>query len=72
MEDFEITEIQGVQITPDANFWSLLLNFKFASVGGCQAQIKDGDSVLWALIPLEGPPGTSDVSISERLAHSGV
>jgi hypothetical protein len=74
MDDFLITEINGVKNEPNFTFWSLWLNFKYATVGGCQAQIKTGDSVLWALIPqkFDAQGGTNDASIPERLAHSDV
>jgi hypothetical protein len=64
IEDFLITEINNVTNEPNFTFWSLWLNFKYVKVGGCQAQIKDHDSVLWALIPqkFDAQMGTRDVS----------
>jgi hypothetical protein len=71
MEDFLITEINGVGRELSETFWSLWLNFEPTKVGGCQTLIKNGDSVLWALIR-DRQGGMRDVSISEQLAHSGV
>jgi hypothetical protein len=70
MEDFLIEQILHIQ-TGKETFWSLWLNFKYVTVGGCQAQIKDHDSVLWALIPSKFDPsgGTRDIYVYGRLAH---
>jgi hypothetical protein len=70
MEDFFIKQILGVQAGNDT-YWSLWLNFKYVTVGGCQAQIKSHDSVLWALIPSRFDPcgGTRNIYVYGRLAH---
>ena len=46
-DDFFITSIGGVTETP-IQFWSLLLNFQFTQVGGCQQEVKRNDKVLFA------------------------
>jgi hypothetical protein len=53
-------------------FWSLWLNFRYVNVAGCQARIKNDDSVLWALIPakFDAQGGMRDLSVYERLAYS--
>jgi hypothetical protein len=70
MEDFLIKEILDVE-AGDNTYWSLWLNYKYVTVGGCQAQIKNYDSVLWALIPTHFDPsgGTRDTYVYGRLAH---
>ncbi|KIM83360.1 hypothetical protein PILCRDRAFT_7291 [Piloderma croceum F 1598] len=45
MEDFLIKEILDVR-AGDNTYWSIWLNYKYVTVGGCQAQIKNHDSVL--------------------------
>jgi hypothetical protein len=48
-DDYYVT-----RLGPDAEnvdtytFWGLLINDAFTDVGGCQAQVADGDRVLWA------------------------
>ncbi len=37
-------------------WWGLLVNRRFSAVGGCQAQLRDGDEVLWALDAFGGRP----------------
>ena len=60
-EDFEITRV-GPDSSTTTKFWSLELNWKDTSVGGCQQKVKKGDQVLVAfngfgkpLLELEGP-----------------
>jgi plastocyanin len=45
--DFFITSI-GTSTQTATQFWGLLVNFQFTPVGGCQAKVNPGDSVLWA------------------------
>jgi hypothetical protein len=45
--DFQITRIGPDSQTP-TQFWGVLDNYKFTPVSGCQAEVKDGDQVLWA------------------------
>jgi hypothetical protein len=60
-DDFEITKV-GPDSNTSSKFWSLELNWKDTSVGGCQQKVKKGDHVLVAfdgfgkpLLELEGP-----------------
>ncbi|KAJ7231165.1 hypothetical protein B0H12DRAFT_1146858 [Mycena haematopus] len=46
-DDYLITSIGGSTET-DTEFWGLLLNFQFTSVGGCQQEVNAGDHILWA------------------------
>jgi len=47
LDDFLITRIaSNSQDKHDS--WSLLLNYEFAKVGGCQLRVNVGDDVLWA------------------------
>src|ERR1700722_5620487 len=55
LDDFQITKIKTT--APPGKFWSLWLNYKFANIGGGQLHIKEGDSVLWALIPEDSVNG---------------
>jgi hypothetical protein len=45
-EDFAITRIAGDSAT-STQFWGYAVNFKFASAGGCQTRVNQGDEVLW-------------------------
>lgn len=45
--DFFITSI-GTSTQTSTQFWGLLVNYQFTPVGGCQAEVKPGDEVLWA------------------------
>jgi hypothetical protein len=45
-EDFVVTEVAGERQTSN-QFWGYAVNFQFASVGGCQMQVRQGDEVLW-------------------------
>jgi hypothetical protein len=44
--DFFITRISSSSQT-GTKYWGLLVNWKFANVGGCQQETKPGDYVLW-------------------------
>ncbi|KAG9119959.1 hypothetical protein FRC07_004766 [Ceratobasidium sp. 392] len=46
-DDYFITRIDGSTQTA-TQFWGLLLNWKFTKVGGCQQQVKQKDSIIWA------------------------
>jgi Domain of unknown function (DUF4430) len=48
-DDFFIKTING-EPSSGSEYWQLALNYKPATVGGGQLLIKDGDSVLWALV----------------------
>ena len=45
-EDFAITRVAGDSAT-STQFWGYAVNFKFASAGGCQTRVNQGDEVLW-------------------------
>ncbi|KAJ1307010.1 hypothetical protein OPQ81_007990 [Rhizoctonia solani] len=61
-DDFFVTRIGGSSQT-STQFWGLLLNWQFSPVGGCQQQVAEGDSILWAFdafnkvffLKLDGP-----------------
>jgi hypothetical protein len=44
--DFIVTRVAGEAAT-SSQFWGFGVNFKFATVGGCQARVHQGDEVLW-------------------------
>ncbi|KAJ1323126.1 hypothetical protein MN608_11272 [Microdochium nivale] len=46
-DDFFITRISSTAQT-SSQFWGLLINDQFSPVGGCQAQLAQGDRNLWA------------------------
>jgi len=46
-DDFFITRISSSSQT-DTKHWGLLIDWKFANVGGCQQETKPGDYILWA------------------------
>jgi hypothetical protein len=46
LNDFAVKEVAGEQQT-STQFWGYAVNFKFASVGGCQMRVNQGDEVLW-------------------------
>ncbi|KAF8957466.1 hypothetical protein BDZ97DRAFT_1669955 [Flammula alnicola] len=50
LDDIMITTIGGETAAPNSTFWQLALNFTRADRGGGQLQIRNGDSVLWALV----------------------
>jgi hypothetical protein len=45
-EDFAITRVAGDSAT-STQFWGYAVNFEFASAGGCQTRVNQGDEVLW-------------------------
>jgi hypothetical protein len=45
--DFAVERV-GADVATSTQFWGLLLNYDFTSVGGCQQRIAEGDQVLWA------------------------
>ena len=45
--DFAVERV-GSDVATSTQFWGLLLNYDFTSVGGCQQRIAEGDQVLWA------------------------
>jgi len=48
-DDLLITTI-GPDTAGNNEFWAILLNFQYISVGGCQQQVRAGDDVLFALV----------------------
>jgi hypothetical protein len=44
--DFLVNRVAGEAAT-SSQFWGYGVNFKFATVGGCQARVHQGDEVLW-------------------------
>ena len=46
LNDFAVKEVAGEHQT-SSQFWGYAVNFKFASVGGCQMKVNQGDEVLW-------------------------
>ena len=46
-DDF-IVERVGPDSSTSTQFWGLLRNYDFTSVGGCQQRVAQGDEVLWA------------------------
>jgi len=49
--DYFISRIANDSVDPSSEYWSLWINFDFASEGGCQQRIRQGDDVLWGLSP---------------------
>lgn len=45
--DFVVQRVAADAAT-SSQFWGLLLNYDFASLGGCQQRVAAGDEVLWA------------------------
>ena len=62
LDDYLITSIDNSTQTT-TQFWGLLLNYEFTTVGGCQQQVNAGDEILWAFdafsmtdfLKLDGP-----------------
>ena len=46
-DDFAVSRVAGDSAT-STQFWGLLRNYDFTSVGGCQQRVAEGDQVLWA------------------------
>jgi Domain of unknown function (DUF4430) len=46
-DDYLVSRI-GPDSQTATQFWALLVNSEFSSVGGCQQRVKAGDEVLWA------------------------
>lgn len=49
--DYFINRIASDAIDPATEYWSLWIAFDFASEGGCQQRVRQGDDVLWGLSP---------------------
>jgi hypothetical protein len=49
--DYLINRIAGDSIDPSSEYWSLWIAFDFASEGGCQQRVRQGDDVLWGYSP---------------------
>ena len=66
-EDFSITRVRD-EHSNSSQFWGLVVNGQFASSGGCQTAVTQGDEVVWvfdafsksAVLRLTGP-GTATV-----------
>ncbi|KAG8787180.1 hypothetical protein FRC12_015843 [Ceratobasidium sp. 428] len=64
-DDYFVTKIGGSAQT-DSQFWGVLLNWHFTSVGGCQQKVATKDEILWAydafnkahFLKLDGPTTT--------------
>jgi hypothetical protein len=48
LKDYYYDQIGPDRINRSTHFWSLWMNWGFASAGGCGQPIKQGDEVLWA------------------------
>jgi hypothetical protein len=46
-EDFGVERIADTAQT-ETEFWAVVVNYQFASVGGCQQELKPKDEVVWA------------------------
>jgi hypothetical protein len=44
--DFIVKDVNGERAT-SSEFWGFAVNFRFASEGGCQTKVNQGDEVLW-------------------------
>jgi hypothetical protein len=61
-EDFQVTRVHDEPAT-SSQFWGLVVNGQFASSGGCQTRLTQGDEVVWvwdafsksAVLRLAGP-----------------
>jgi hypothetical protein len=61
--DFFISRVGSDAVDPSSQYWSLYVNWDYASLGGCGQQVHAGDEVLWAFagfdvsqaLRLEGP-----------------
>jgi hypothetical protein len=66
LNDFAVKEVGGESQT-STQFWGLVVNYQFASAGGCQTRVNQGDEVLWAfdafskahVLKLAGPAAAS-------------
>jgi hypothetical protein len=45
-QDFAVSRVAGESET-STQFWGLVVNYKFATTGGCQTRVNQGDEVLW-------------------------
>jgi hypothetical protein len=45
-QDYAVNRVADESAT-SSQFWGYAVNFKFASVGGCQMRVNQGDEVLW-------------------------
>jgi hypothetical protein len=51
IDDYFLTRVAQDTRDEASEFWSLWIDFDFAQKGGCQQRVRQGDDVLWALIP---------------------
>ena len=78
IDDYFFTRIAQDTRDESSEFWSLWIDFGFSDKGGCQKRVREGDDVLWALIPfstdralkLEGPAtATTGQSVAVRVSN---
>jgi hypothetical protein len=48
LKDYYYDQIGPDRINRSSHYWSLWMNWNFASAGGCGQPVKQGDEVLWA------------------------
>jgi hypothetical protein len=46
---YTVDTIRGVAPNPSSEYWALWVNYKFSSVGACDAELQAGDDVLWVI-----------------------
>jgi hypothetical protein len=56
-EDYLVNRISSDTAIRDTEYWHLALNFKTANLGGGQMKVQSADSVVWALVSLNGSAG---------------
>src|SRR5215207_8576465 len=80
-EDFLVSQVAG-EASNTTQFWGVGVNFKFASAGGCQTKVNNGDEVLWVfdafnkthILKLTGPQSAttgSPVTVTAINADDG-
>lgn len=78
-QDFAITRVAGDNAT-STQFWGFAVNFKFASSGGCQTRVNQGDEVLWVfdafskthILKLAGPSAaTTGAPVTVSVTEGG-
>jgi len=69
-EDFLISTINN-ETPSNPAFWQISLNFQPIQVGGCQQKVKEGDQVLFAVVPNWNPPTPSLRLTGPRTAVTG-
>ena len=78
-QDFAITRVADESAT-SSQFWGFAVNFKFASSGGCQTRVAQGDEVLWvfdafsktSVLKLTGPgTATTGAPVTVEVTDGG-